>query len=165
MARLDLYRVSGMTGYALDVQADLMSMFATTVVVPLLPLDSAPRSMTRLNPIFEIGGNRYVMVTQSIAAVSKKELGASVGSLDPGTHYEVTNALDLLLSGDHTASSNSTNTPLASSPATRMFPALSRLNATPLAFSRVAARPVSVVATLSATTAGTCAISSISASG
>jgi toxin CcdB len=99
MARLDLYRLQGMAGYLLDVQADLMSILSTTVVVPLLPLASAPKPITRLNPIFEVNGERYVMVTQSLSAVARKELGAPVGAIDRRHEYDATNALDMLLSG------------------------------------------------------------------
>lgn len=87
-----------MDGYVLEVQASLMSRLATTVVAPLLPVEAAPPPMTRLNPVFEIGGTSYAMVTQSLAAVPRRELGAAVGSLNSSKEYEVTNALDMLLS-------------------------------------------------------------------
>ncbi len=98
MSRLDLYRLAGMEGYVMEVQANLMSMLATTVVAPLLPEDMAPRPMTRLNPIFEIAGPKLVLITHSLAAVLRKELGPPVGSIAGAHEYEVTNALDMLLS-------------------------------------------------------------------
>ncbi len=51
-----------------------------------------------LNPVFEIGGEQYIMVTQSIAAVPKKVLGLRAGALGGGNQYDVTNAFDMLLS-------------------------------------------------------------------
>lgn len=99
MARLDLYRLPGMEGYLLEVQADLMAILSTTVVAPLLPLASAPKPITRLNPIFDVNGGRYVMVTQSLSAVARKELGGIVATIDRRHEYDVTNALDMLLSG------------------------------------------------------------------
>lgn len=95
MARLDLYRVRGVDGLLLDVQADLMSDLATAVVVPLLPLDAAPKPAARLNPVFAVSGERYVMMTQLLASVSRKELGACVGTLDRQHECDVT---DMLLS-------------------------------------------------------------------
>jgi len=99
MARLDLYRLAGLDGYVLEVQADLLAILATAVVVPLLPLEQAPKPISRLNPVFEIGKRPYVMVTQSIAAVPRAELGQAAGALENGRHFEVVNALDMLLSG------------------------------------------------------------------
>jgi toxin CcdB len=99
MARSDLYRLAGLNGYVLDVQASLLMPLSTTVVVPLLPHEAGKLAMLRLNPIFEIGGQRYVMMTQSISAITKKELGAPVGILSDRYAYDVTNALDMLLSG------------------------------------------------------------------
>jgi toxin CcdB len=98
MAR-ELYRLPGLDGLVLNVQADLLTPLATTVVVPLLPVASAPPPMARLNPVFEIEGIRFVMVTQSLAAVARRELGESVGRLGEDRHYDITQALDMLLSG------------------------------------------------------------------
>lgn len=99
MAHLNLYRLAGLSGYALEVQADLLASFETTIVVPILPENESPTPMTRLNPIFEIDGRRHVMVTQSLAAISRKELGEPVGTLSQQRYYDVANALDMLLAG------------------------------------------------------------------
>jgi toxin CcdB len=82
----------------LDVQADLLRHLSTRVVVPLLPVASAPATIARLNPMFEIDGERYVMMTNQIAAVQAKELGAVVVSLAEH-HAEITAAIDILLTG------------------------------------------------------------------
>jgi toxin CcdB len=98
MAR-ELYRLSGVSGYVMNVQADLMSMLATVVVVPLLPVEDVATLMARLNPVFEIDGKRYAMATQAIGAVPRGELGASVGKIEGDKHYVITQALDMLLTG------------------------------------------------------------------
>ena len=99
MARLDVHaRRDGEPGYVLDVQADLLSGLATRLVVPLLPLDRAPAPAARLNPIFDIAGERHVMVTQFAAAVHVRELGDRVARL-ADMHLPVTAALDLLITG------------------------------------------------------------------
>lgn len=98
MARFDLFRIDGVDGYVLEVQANQMVDLATTVVVPLLSTRATSRPLTRLNPTFEIDGERFVMVTQSIGAVPRRELGAPVGSLDH-RHGDIMDALDMLLTG------------------------------------------------------------------
>ena len=98
MSTLDIYRMSGVSGYLVEVQADMLGSLATTVVVPLLPLNASPKPMARLNPVFEIAGVPHVMATQLISAVPRKELGRPVGALAELKYYEVTNALDMLLS-------------------------------------------------------------------
>jgi CcdB protein len=49
-----------------------------------------PRPMARPNPIFEIDGASFVMVTQAITAVSRRELGEPVGRVRVGEdrHYD-----------------------------------------------------------------------------
>ncbi len=100
MSRFDVYPTPGKagTGYVLDVQANLLSELGTRVVVPLLPNETAPKAARGLNPEFEINGRPHVMLTQFIAAVSKKHLGKSVFSLQARSD-DITRALDLLLTG------------------------------------------------------------------
>ena len=100
MARLDVHPMPGRApaGYVLNVQADLLAHLATRIVVPLLPEDAAPKPISELNPIFEIGGKRHVMITQAIASVPARELKRAVASLVQ-EHERVTRALDTLLIG------------------------------------------------------------------
>ena len=99
MARFDVHaRRDGGGGYLLDVQADLLSGLNTRLVVPLLPLDQAPAPAARLNPLFDIAGQRHVMVTQFAAAVHVSELGERVITFAQA-HETVTAALDLLITG------------------------------------------------------------------
>ena len=100
MARLDLHLMpdSRHTGYVLDVQADLLSHLRTRTVVPLLPLQDAPKPIRDLNPTFDIDGTVHVMITQAIASIPIRELKQPVGSLAQD-HDRVTRALDILLIG------------------------------------------------------------------
>lgn len=100
MARLEVYRMPGSagTGYVLDVQANLLSHLSTRAVVPLLPQVGAPTPIRDLNPLFDIGGEPHIMLTQAIASVPVKELRHSVAALDD-RHDEVTRALDVLFAG------------------------------------------------------------------
>jgi toxin CcdB len=98
MARFSVYRNATGAGYLLDVQADLLSHLNPRVVVPLLPLDLAPRPATTLNPVFEIEGIPCSMVTQFLAAVPVQILKTRVTSLDPQRN-NITTALNLLFQG------------------------------------------------------------------
>ena len=100
MARLDVYPMPGgaKRRYVVDVQAKLLEQLSTRVVVPLLPLSEAPRPIGELNPVFDIGGDDYMMVTQALAGLSAKELRRPVASLD-SQHDRITRALDILLLG------------------------------------------------------------------
>lgn len=99
MARFDVHAMPGQRpGYLLDVQANLLDRLDTRFVVPLFPEKEAPPPMMGLNPVFDIRGQRYVMVTQSIATLRRRDLGKAVLSLDD-QHQRITNALDMLLTG------------------------------------------------------------------
>jgi len=98
MARFEVYTNPGGAGYVLDVQADVLDGLNTRVVVPLLPLAQAPAPAQRLNPVFEIGGEPYVLVTQFMAAVPHALLRSPVASLS-GQDSEIMAALDILLVG------------------------------------------------------------------
>jgi toxin CcdB len=98
MARFDVYR--GMVGadLLLDCQSDLLGELNTRFVVPLRLLHLAPTPARRLNPVFEIDGQSYVMVTQFAAAIPHRECGPAVTSL-MREDVAITNALDMLISG------------------------------------------------------------------
>ncbi|MBI5163163.1 MAG: CcdB family protein [Magnetospirillum sp.] len=97
MARLDLYRLPKRKGFALDVQVFNMEKLGSRVVVPLLPASDL-RPIKRLNPIFMIDGEAYVMVTQAITTVPTERLGPVVGALSQTEETTVIGALDYLLS-------------------------------------------------------------------
>lgn len=98
MARFDVYRRLNGSGYLLDCQADLLSDLTTRFVVPLLTAATAPRPAARLNPIFTIAGEPYVMVTQFAAAIHKSELGDRITTLRDDAEA-IVGALDLLVTG------------------------------------------------------------------
>ncbi|MBS64162.1 CcdB family protein [Salinisphaera sp.] len=98
MARFEVCRNQGGSGYLLDVQSDLLSGLNTRMVVPLLPKAAAPRPAERLNPEFEIKRTQVVMATQYMAAVPESELGPTVCSLAEQQHA-ISAALDMLFLG------------------------------------------------------------------
>jgi toxin CcdB len=98
MTQFSVYRNSDRAGYLLNVQADINDHFATRVVVPLFPVDEIHEFATTLNPVFEIEGNRVVMMTQGLAAVPSQLLKQSVMSLE-NNRTDIVAALDLLFQG------------------------------------------------------------------
>lgn len=82
----------------LDCQTDLLDHIDTRFVAPLVPPGIAPPPVRGLNPVIDIDGAGYVMVTQSAAAIRRRELGQVVMSLADRSH-EIMNAFDFLLTG------------------------------------------------------------------
>jgi len=98
MARLDLHHNRGGDGYLLDIQADIMRGLSSRIVIPVLALDKAPPPAGKLNPLVTLEGQVHSAVTQYMTAVPEKLLGDIVASLESRA-TEITNAIDLLLSG------------------------------------------------------------------
>ena len=84
--------------YLLDVQADLLDMLATRVVVPLVLAEEMRLAARHLNPQFKIKGTAVVMSTAELAGASNHSLGDKVASLK-NKRDEIVAALDLLFTG------------------------------------------------------------------
>ena len=100
MARLDVYRIGRSAGSALvvDVQANLLASLGTHAVVPLVPEAGFIAVLRDLNPVFEVRGERLVMLTQAVATVPTSSLRRPIASLDDH-HDAILRALDILLLG------------------------------------------------------------------
>ena len=103
MARFDVHenpsrRSRARVVYLLDVQADMLSDLATRLVVPLVPKTQHGPVAQRLNPVFKVGARHYVMATAEMAAISRKDMGERVASLNAHS-TEILNAIDFLVSG------------------------------------------------------------------
>lgn len=98
MAKFDVYRGRADGVLLLDCQADLLDDLSTRLVVPLLVEQDAPRPAARLNPVFELNEQRYVMVTQFAAAILVRDLGERIVSLI-SEQDRVNLALDMLITG------------------------------------------------------------------
>ncbi|MCR9180634.1 MAG: CcdB family protein [Erythrobacteraceae bacterium] len=98
MARFDVYALKRGGALVVDCQADLLAGLKTRVVAPLIPEDKAPPPARHLNPVFELRGERFVLLAQMLSAVEVRELGDLVGTLE-GESERVLGALDFLVSG------------------------------------------------------------------
>lgn len=96
MAQFDVYRLG--KGLVIDCQSDLLDQIDSRFVAPLILRPSAPTVAQRLNPVFEIDGENYAMLTQAAGAVRRRELGSVIASLADRS-FEIMDALDVLISG------------------------------------------------------------------
>lgn len=98
MARFAVYKNPEGEGYLLDLQADLLRHLNSRLVVPLLPLEIAPKPAGTLNPVFDIEGSAVSMVTQFMAAVPAQMLKTPLTNLE-SRRGEIVAAVDLLFQG------------------------------------------------------------------
>lgn len=98
MAKFDVFLNPNGDGLLLDVQTDLLSGLNTRVVVPLLARSDAPKPATRLNPVFDIDGEQFVIVTQFLAAVPEGVLKSHIGDVTSKSD-QITAAIDMLTQG------------------------------------------------------------------
>lgn len=103
MAQFDVYLnpnpdTNDAIPYLLDVQADLLDMLTTRMVVPLVLAQEMGREAGQLNPKFKIKGSTVVMSTAEMAGVHLRALGDKVTSLK-AKRDEIIAALDLLFTG------------------------------------------------------------------
>lgn len=84
--------------YLLDVQAELLDVLATRVVIPLYSAASMPRPARHLNPVFEINGEKLVLSTAQLAGISASILCEPVGNME-NQRDEIIAALDFLFTG------------------------------------------------------------------
>ncbi|TLS78355.1 plasmid maintenance protein CcdB [Mariprofundus erugo] len=103
MAQFDLYRnpnsdSNAFIPYLLDVQADLLNVLATRVVIPLYTSDAIPKPILHLNPVLEVNGERFVLSAAELAGVSTSALGESITNLQ-SFRDEIIAALDFVFTG------------------------------------------------------------------
>lgn len=97
MAQFYVYRLSG-DRLVLDLQTDLIES-GTRVVAPLLPVSSGLKPIGRLEPIFKIEGEPFVLHSAEMAAIPTALLkGKPIADLS-ASDYEIRGALDMVFSG------------------------------------------------------------------
>jgi toxin CcdB len=97
MPQFDVYQAKA-TMLLIDCQSDLLDHLDTRFVIPLIPAETTPAPIPRLTPIFELGGQDYVMATQFAASYAKRELGRPMFNLDR-QRDRILAAIDMLTSG------------------------------------------------------------------
>ncbi|MGD9866211.1 MAG: CcdB family protein [Pseudodonghicola sp.] len=97
MAQFLVYRLPD-GALVLDLQADLIRTGAR-VVAPLLPVSEALPAITRLEPVFDIGGQRLALHTAELAAIPERLLRSAPVADLRDADYAIRGALDMLFSG------------------------------------------------------------------
>lgn len=97
MAQFQVYRVRGRR-LVLDLQTDLIET-GTRVVAPLIPTSWGPAAIRRLEPVFEIDGEDYVLHTAEMAAIPSALLKGRPAADLSGSDYEIRRALDMVFFG------------------------------------------------------------------
>ncbi|MFQ5344370.1 MAG: CcdB family protein [Mariprofundus sp.] len=103
MAQFDLYRnpnpeTNAFIPYLLDVQADLLDILGTRVVIPLHTLESLSKPLRHLNPVLEVDGEKLVLSTVELAGVSVAILGEPAGNVR-SHRDDIITALDFVFTG------------------------------------------------------------------
>jgi len=97
MAQFHVYLVPG-GRLLLDLQTDLIET-GTRVVAPLVSAAAGPKAIGRLEPVFEIDGDTYVLHTAEMAAVPSGLLKSPPVADLSRFDYEIRGALDMVFSG------------------------------------------------------------------
>jgi len=104
MAYLDVYpnpnkASAGQLPYLVEIQSDLLGALPTTVVIPLgLPGVVEHTPVLRLNPALALDGTQYILMTQELSAIIRRQLKPCLGNL-ASHRNEVIAALDFLFTG------------------------------------------------------------------
>lgn len=100
MAQFDVYtnpnqNTNELIPFVIDIQHDILSNIATRVVVPLVKDDSI---VNKLNPVFEIDGQKVMMSTSELATIPIEMLGEKLENLSEFRN-EIIDAIDFLVTG------------------------------------------------------------------
>lgn len=83
--------------FLLDIQSDIIDDLNTRLAIPLYPLTGLrSQPSRRLNPLLEINGTPYLLLTHAMASVRKAQPGAEVCSVEQ-YRYQIKSAIDFLL--------------------------------------------------------------------
>lgn len=103
MAQFDVHRNPAPSKtrvpFLLDVQADLLKVLATRLVIPLVkPAEVGNRLVRHLHFEVEVEGQRLIALGSEVAAIPTKALGPRVASL-AAQRTEIVRAIDVLITG------------------------------------------------------------------
>ncbi|MDX8381937.1 MAG: CcdB family protein [Ghiorsea sp.] len=84
--------------YLLDVQAELLDILATRVVIPLHTTASIPKPLRHLNPVLDINHEKYVLSTAELAGIPVAMLGQPITNIS-AQRQDIIEALDFTFTG------------------------------------------------------------------
>ena len=99
MSKFDIHAApSSSVPFLMDLQDDIVDLLSTRVVAPLIPAMDVEKRMKILNPVIQIKGTEYVLMTHLLAAVSFSALGEKVDTAI-SQRDEIIASLDFLFTG------------------------------------------------------------------
>jgi CcdB protein. len=85
--------------YLLDIQTTLLNDLETRLVIPLTPKKKLEKGIIKnLNPIIKIENKEYIVLTQQMAAIPIKNIGAMISEC-LSNRQEIIAAVDFLITG------------------------------------------------------------------
>lgn len=100
MAQFDVYRMANdVIPFVVDIQSDYLEIAETRVVIPFARQSAyRGKTLTGLNPLFEIGGAPVILLPTQTATVPRRMLKDKVASL-ARDRDRIVRAIDTLLLG------------------------------------------------------------------
>jgi toxin CcdB len=85
--------------YLIDIQSDLLDELQTTVVIPLCKASQLhDQIIAKLCPLVEIGGERFIAMSQQLAGIARSQLGKEIANLSENRAQFIA-AIDFIISG------------------------------------------------------------------
>ncbi len=85
--------------YLIDIQSDLLDGLQTTVVIPLCKASQLHgQIITKLCPLVEIGGEKFVAMSQQLAGIERSQLGKEITNLSENRAQFIA-AIDFMILG------------------------------------------------------------------
>lgn len=85
--------------YLVDVQSDIIDELTTRIVIPLYPMNRLQAGQVkRLNPVIEIEGEGYLVMTHEMASVPASLLGKQVMDARP-YRQRIKDSIDFIFDG------------------------------------------------------------------
>ncbi len=85
--------------YLIDIQSDLLDGLQSTVVIPLCKASQLKdQIITKLCPMVEISGEKFVAMSQQLAGIDRSQLGKAMANLAESRSQFIA-AIDFLISG------------------------------------------------------------------
>jgi toxin CcdB len=98
MRQFDVFRSLAGGPLLLVLQADALGEFNVVVTAPLYQADEWQKPTRHLQPVFQVGDQNWVLVTNHLAAIPRSQLGERVTSLAEHRN-DIIAALDFLFTG------------------------------------------------------------------
>ncbi|MCI0691050.1 CcdB family protein [candidate division KSB1 bacterium] len=85
--------------YLIDIQSDLLDELQTTVVIPLCKVSQLhDQIIAKLCPLVEIGGGKFVTMSQQLAGIDRSQLGKEITNLSENRAQFIA-AIDFMILG------------------------------------------------------------------